>query len=71
MERTLSTAKTLEFSQQPIPAAWPLRVLATLLLWSQRARTRRQLAMLDERQLSDIGMSISTRAAEVDTPFWR
>jgi uncharacterized protein YjiS (DUF1127 family) len=36
-----------------------------------RARTRRQLAQLNEQQLSDIGISHSDRLAELDKPFWR
>ena len=47
------------------------RVLQLLRHWQQRARTRRQLAMLDDRQLADIGISRSQRLDEVDKPFWR
>lgn len=71
MERTLTTAKPDEFTSRPVSTAWPLRVLATLLLWRQRARTRRQLALLDDRQLSDIGISSADRMDEVSKPFWR
>ncbi|MBC9251687.1 hypothetical protein A9179_15545 [Pseudomonas alcaligenes] len=70
MERTL-TSKPDDFVQQPVASAWPLRILATLLLWQQRARTRRQLAQLDQRQLSDIGISACERLEEVNKPFWR
>ncbi len=70
MERTLTT-KPNEFTSRPVPAAWPLRLLAALLIWRQRARTRRQLALLDDRQLSDIGITTSERLEEVDKPFWR
>ncbi|MEK1904771.1 MAG: DUF1127 domain-containing protein [Pseudomonas sp.] len=71
MERTLTTSKPAEFTSSRIPAAWPLRVIAALLLWNQRARTRRQLAQLDDRQLSDIGISTAERTEEVGKPFWR
>lgn len=47
------------------------RVMETLQIWQQRARTRRQLAALDERQLSDIGISSSERLEELRKPFWR
>ncbi|GAB6390426.1 DUF1127 domain-containing protein [Stutzerimonas marianensis] len=40
-------------------------------LWRQRARTRRQLAALDERQLADVGISHSERQDELNKPFWR
>ena len=49
-----------------------LRQLVQLMhLWHQRARTRRQLAALDERQLADIGISHSERLDELSKPFWR
>ncbi|QVW23473.1 DUF1127 domain-containing protein [Pseudomonas hormoni] len=37
----------------------------------ERARTRRLLAQLDGRQLSDLGISQSDRVRELDKPFWR
>ncbi len=39
--------------------------------WQRNSRTRQQLAQLDDRQLADIGISHSERAAELDKPFWR
>ncbi|KJH85023.1 DUF1127 domain-containing protein [Pseudomonas sp. KSR10] len=47
------------------------RLVELLHLWHRRARTRRQLAALDEHQLSDIGISRSERMAELEKPFWR
>ncbi|MBV6827197.1 DUF1127 domain-containing protein [Pseudomonas sp. PD9R] len=37
----------------------------------ERARTRRLLAQLDDRHLSDLGISHSDRVNELDQPFWR
>jgi uncharacterized protein YjiS (DUF1127 family) len=37
----------------------------------ERARTRRLLAQLNGRQLSDLGISHSDRVRELDKPFWR
>ncbi|WP_080967005.1 MULTISPECIES: DUF1127 domain-containing protein [Pseudomonas] len=37
----------------------------------ERARTRHLLAQMDERQLSDSGISHCDRAAELHKPFWR
>jgi uncharacterized protein YjiS (DUF1127 family) len=37
----------------------------------ERARTRRLLAQLDDRQLSDLGISHADRSHELDKPFWR
>jgi uncharacterized protein YjiS (DUF1127 family) len=44
---------------------------ATLNVWRERARARRELAQWGERELHDIGMSASTVAVEVNKPFWR
>ncbi|WP_083491682.1 DUF1127 domain-containing protein [Pseudomonas taeanensis] len=44
---------------------------ARLARWLLNARTRRQLAALDERQLADAGISRSERLAEQEKPFWR
>jgi uncharacterized protein YjiS (DUF1127 family) len=43
---------------------------AVLTEWSQRIRSRYELLSLDERQLSDIGLSRAEAAAESDKPFW-
>jgi uncharacterized protein YjiS (DUF1127 family) len=71
MERTLSS--DLMFQQQsPASGGYlPLRVLGTLLLWQRRISSRRELARLDERLLSDAGISTYDRAIEVSKPFWR
>ncbi len=51
------------------PAATHWR--ARLARWLLNARTRRQLAALDEHQLADAGISQSERFAELEKPFWR
>ena len=43
-------------------------ILAT---WRQRSRERRELATLDSRTLSDLGLSPSEVAFEANKPFWR
>lgn len=49
-----------------------LRALMDLLhQWYLNARTRRQLAKLDERQLADAGITPSERISELKKPFWR
>ena len=45
--------------------------LATVKVWRERSRARRELAQWGERELHDIGMSASTVAVEVNKPFWR
>jgi len=47
------------------------RVFDTLMLWQERARTRRRLASFDDRLLSDIGLTRADVATEYDKPFWR
>ncbi len=43
----------------------------TLLDWQNRARGRRMLAELDDRLLSDIGLTRVDVWREVNKPFWR
>lgn len=53
-------------------AAGPIdRVLGTLRQWHQRARTRRELAGLDDYLLRDIGVSRSQAQFESGKPFWQ
>jgi uncharacterized protein YjiS (DUF1127 family) len=49
-----------------------IRVLLSGFFTSlERARTRRLLAQLDDRQLSDLGITHAERINELDKPFWR
>jgi uncharacterized protein YjiS (DUF1127 family) len=47
------------------------RALATVWAWRFRARSRRQLAQMDDHQLHDIGFDRAIRDLEVGKPFWR
>ena len=47
------------------------RVLATLRLWRQRARSRRELAGFDDYLLRDLGMSRSQAQFESGKRFWQ
>ncbi len=40
-------------------------------LWSRRAQQRRQLLTLDERMLSDIGLTSAAQVCEGMKPFWK
>lgn len=73
MDSTIDKTHTLEDSASHASGAqtWARRGLALLKRWHRYARTRRQLAALDERQLADLGISPADRAAELDKPFWR
>lgn len=41
-----------------------------LVRWHQLARERRQLAMIDEAGLKDLGLSRATAIHESERPFW-
>ena len=69
MDHLLDLATT---SPQSKPRfTWTRRLLGGLADSLERARTRRLLAQLDGRQLSDLGISHSDRVRELDKPFWR
>ncbi|BCD85487.1 hypothetical protein PSm6_18940 [Pseudomonas solani] len=70
MERTLSSDLIFN-TESTVKAAWPLRVISTLLMWQRRISSRHQLAMLDSRLLADAGISEAQRELELNKPFWR
>ena len=47
------------------------RALAAFSAWQFRARSRRQLAGMDDQQLRDIGLDRNSRDMEAAKPFWR
>jgi uncharacterized protein YjiS (DUF1127 family) len=59
--------------QKSIPAGGlSLRDVASYIrLWHHRARSRRQLRWLDQRQLHDIGIDRADALKESYKPFWR
>jgi uncharacterized protein YjiS (DUF1127 family) len=69
MDHLLDLATTT--SQSKPRLAWLRRLFRSLADSLERARTRRLLAQLDGRQLSDLGISHSDRVKELDKPFWR
>ncbi len=46
-------------------------ILAIVQIWRARARGRRDLATLSERELQDMGTCWSSIACEISKPFWR
>jgi uncharacterized protein YjiS (DUF1127 family) len=52
------------------PPLW-LSLLAPLVIWHHRHRTRLQLRELDSRQLEDVGIEPSARRAEIAKWFWQ
>nr|WP_082629104.1 DUF1127 domain-containing protein [Pseudomonas sp. TTU2014-080ASC] len=47
------------------------RVRTVVACWRHNVRSRRQLASLDQRLLSDTGISQAQRQMELTKPFWR
>jgi len=47
-----------------------VNLLTMLLEWRERARSRQQLAGLDDYMLRDIGVDRAAAAAESDKAFW-
>ena len=55
----------------PVPGeGWLGRAYEQLLVWLERSRQRRHLAMLSDHMLKDIGMTRADVEAEVSKPFW-
>lgn len=46
-------------------------VLSIVRTWRRRIRDRRELKVMGERQLNDMGMSWAEIAFEIEKPFWR
>ena len=45
--------------------------LAVLAVWRHRSRTRRHLALLDARELADLGLTRAQQRAEAGKWFWQ
>lgn len=52
------------------PLAILRRGLALLAVWQRRARSRGQLARLDDRMLRDMGIRREDARSEASKPFW-
>lgn len=50
--------------------AWAGFLVGRVLTWHERARQRRQLLMLDDRMLKDIGLTRADVDEEIRKPFW-
>jgi uncharacterized protein YjiS (DUF1127 family) len=65
--RRTATGSSLWF----IAAAALASVAATMFAWLERARQRRELFGLSDRELHDFGVSRCDAAGEGSKPFWR
>jgi len=48
-----------------------IRGFDVLVLWTERARHRAELASMDRRQLQDVGLEPGLLTREIEKPFWR
>ena len=48
-----------------------IRFFGRVRTWHEEARSRYDLAQLDDRMLSDIGISRATAEQKASVPFWR
>jgi uncharacterized protein YjiS (DUF1127 family) len=64
------TLRLFAFRMPRLGGCWPI-LLNTLALWHHRARSRRHLAALDDRELADIGLSRTEQRAECGKRFWQ
>jgi uncharacterized protein YjiS (DUF1127 family) len=46
-------------------------IVMLVRLWRERSLGRRQLAVMSERELHDMGISRADAADEIGRPFWR
>jgi uncharacterized protein YjiS (DUF1127 family) len=66
------TSPSSSFADRGIAAwLWWSTILATLIVWHHRHRTRRQLRALDRRALIDVGIDAEARDREVAKWCWQ
>lgn len=66
MARTIRAGSTASFGGMSLQ-----KLVACISLWRCRARTRKQLLQLEDRQLRDIGIERSNAVEEARKPFWQ
>jgi uncharacterized protein YjiS (DUF1127 family) len=57
--------------REPVLRLGLQRAVDIVLLWQERVKSRRMLAMLDDRMLRDVGIDQATARQESAVPFWR
>ena len=68
------TQNTFRFFTPPLRARrfppWSALV-ATVVVWRERRRTRRHFATLDDRALADVGLTRAQQRSECAKSFWQ
>lgn len=72
MNSELLAAASSRLAPAPGPTSRKLGPIAMLLhMWTERRRSRADLAQLDMRLLRDIGLTPRDAIAEAAIPFWK
>ena len=76
MSALLETHQHNNYSQclphcEPVAGNILEKTLGTVKMWKARSRQRKQLALLDNRLLEDIGLTKADVKREIAKPFWR
>lgn len=58
------------FSREQGGPTWRQVLVRRIKHWKEQARQRRQLALLDEAALKDLGLSRAEIMREIEQPFW-
>ena len=66
---TMMSLSTTAVRSRRLPGWIELKSL--IVEWHQRARSRYELTMLNDRDLSDMGLTPMDALDECDKPFWR
>jgi len=67
----MPTASLLHSGLRLLPGRSQAALRAWIAAAAERQRTRRALALLDDRALRDVGLTRAQADAEVRRPFWR
>ena len=68
-QKGYAMARSVAFARV-LPAIGMKALWVRLKRWNQLARQRRQLAMLDDTALKDLGLSRADVQQESERPFW-
>ncbi|WP_108880831.1 DUF1127 domain-containing protein [Anderseniella sp. Alg231-50] len=67
----ISVSKSASGSWSATALRWTGNASGQLAQWHERAKQRRQLSELNDRQLADIGVSRIDASNESSKPFWQ